>query len=57
MLSEVKLAHNCDVHPLVGETSLWIEVVPITPGLRIWAFVSVTNNDTQQATLVTPVGR
>jgi hypothetical protein len=42
---------------LAGETALWIDVVPITPGLRIWAFVSITNNDTQQVTLVTPIGR
>jgi hypothetical protein len=35
---------------------IWIEIVPITPGLRLWAFVSVTNNQTQQATLVTPSG-
>lgn len=41
---------------LAGETALWIDVVPITPGLRIWAFVSITNNDTQQVTLVTPGG-
>jgi hypothetical protein len=42
---------------LAGQTALWIDVVPITPGLRIWAFVSITNNDTQQVTLVTPSGR
>jgi hypothetical protein len=37
--------------------STWIEVVPVTPGLRIWALVSVTNNTTQQVTLVTPMSR
>jgi hypothetical protein len=42
---------------VTGKTALWIDVVPITPGLRIWAFVSVTNNDTQQVTLITPDGR
>jgi hypothetical protein len=42
---------------LSGQKALWIQVVPITPGLRIWAFVSITNNDTQQVTLVTPSGR
>lgn len=31
-----------------------IEVVPLTPGSRYWAFASVTNNDTQLVTLVTP---
>jgi hypothetical protein len=37
--------------------SAWIEVVPLTPGLRIWALASVTNNATQQVTLVTPMRR
>jgi hypothetical protein len=37
--------------------AIWIEVVPVTPGARLWAFVSVTNNDTQQVTLITPIGR
>jgi hypothetical protein len=31
-----------------------IEIEPKTPGKRIWAFVSVTNNDTQQITVVAP---
>lgn len=39
---------------LFFEVSTWIEVVPMTPGLRIWGFVSLTNNVTQQVTLVTP---
>lgn len=39
------------------EDEIWIEVVPITPGLRIWAMLSVTNNETQQVTLITPGGR
>ena len=42
---------------VVGKKALWIEVKPVTPGLRIWAFVSITNNTTQQVTLVTPGGR
>jgi hypothetical protein len=42
---------------IAGKNALWIEVKPITPGLRIWAFVSITNNTTQQVTLVTPGGR
>lgn len=37
------------------EEAFWIEVVPVSPELRIWAFVSVTNNVTQQVTLVTPM--
>jgi hypothetical protein len=35
---------------------MWIEVVPVTPGLKLWAFVSVTNNQTQQVTLIAPSG-
>lgn len=31
-----------------------IEIQPMTPGSRYWAFVSVTNNETQLVTLVTP---
>ena len=31
-----------------------IEVSPGTPGLRFWAFASVTNNETQHVTIVTP---
>jgi hypothetical protein len=31
-----------------------IEIVPTTPGSRYWAFVSITNNQTQLVTLVTP---
>lgn len=31
-----------------------VRVTPLTPGLRIWAFVSVTNNETQHVTTITP---
>lgn len=31
-----------------------IEIEPLTPGSRYWAFVSMTNNETQLVTLVTP---
>jgi hypothetical protein len=31
-----------------------IEITPVTPGSRYWAFASVTNNATQLVTLVTP---
>lgn len=40
---------------LVSEDAIWIEVVPVTAGLRIWAFVTITNNDTQQVTVVSPM--
>jgi len=31
-----------------------VRITPLTPGLRIWAFISVTNNETQHVTTVTP---
>lgn len=31
-----------------------VEITPATPGQRIWAFVSITNNVTQQITVVAP---
>lgn len=31
-----------------------IDVEPLTAGSRYWAFVAITNNDTQRVTLVTP---
>jgi len=31
-----------------------VEIEPLTPGLRYWAFVSITNNETQHVTTVTP---
>ena len=44
---------GCDHHS-VPHPALWVEVVPITTGLRIWAMISVTNNDTQHVTLIAP---
>jgi hypothetical protein len=42
-------------HPeLSGIASLRIELTPVTQGMRIWALVTVTNNDTQQVTTVSP---
>lgn len=35
---------------------LRIEIEPIDPAGKLWAFVSVTNNSTQEITLVTPQG-
>jgi hypothetical protein len=35
-------------------TSLVLRIEPKTAGLRYWAFVSVTNNDTQDVTTITP---
>ncbi len=39
---------------LLGAKELWIEVMPLTPGLRTWGFVSVTNNATGHVTTITP---
>ncbi len=33
---------------------LWIEILPLAQGQRLWAMVTITNNDTQQVSLVTP---
>jgi hypothetical protein len=41
--------------PAIASTSLVrVAIEPLTPGLRFWAFISITNNETQQVTLVTP---
>ena len=37
-----------------GRTHLRIEVLPLSAGLRLWAFASITNNTTNEVTLVTP---
>lgn len=34
--------------------ALRVEIEPQTPGAAFWAYVSITNNDSQQITLVTP---
>ena len=36
------------------EDNVRIEIEPLTTGKRIWAFVSVTNNETQQITVIAP---
>jgi hypothetical protein len=35
-------------------STLRLEITPLTAGSRFWSFVSVTNNETQLVTLVTP---
>jgi hypothetical protein len=50
---------SIDITSLLREPRQWpenarIEIVPLTPGSRFWAFASITNNDTQIVTLVTP---
>jgi hypothetical protein len=54
--SAAEVANIESLRELAGYDAIWIEVVPVTPGLRLWAFVSLTNNTTQQVTVVTPVG-
>ena len=39
---------------LDGLETIRIEVEPVDPGLRFWAFVSITNNETHHVTTVTP---
>jgi hypothetical protein len=42
-------------HPmLLGSELVRVAIEPLTPGLRFWAFISITNNETQHVTLVTP---
>ena len=46
-----------DVPQSLGVTAgelVSIEVTPLIPGTRFFTFVSVTNNDTQQVTTITP---
>ncbi|HET7436672.1 MAG TPA: hypothetical protein VFN10_18330 [Thermoanaerobaculia bacterium] len=40
--------------PLEGSGNVRVEIEPITPGLRLWAFATVTNNATQHVTVVSP---
>lgn len=42
------------VMPLAGTETVRLEIEPVDPGTRFWAFVSITNNDTHHVTTVTP---
>ncbi|MHB0968742.1 MAG: hypothetical protein ACYC7A_13190 [Thermoanaerobaculia bacterium] len=43
------------IAPTIAEHDrIRIDIEPLTPDLRFWAFVSITNNETQHVTLVTP---
>jgi hypothetical protein len=37
-----------------GQRRLRMEIDPVTPGTRFWAFASITNDDTQHVTVVAP---
>ena len=39
---------------IAASETVRVEITPITQGLRFWAFASVTNNETQHVTTVTP---
>ena len=39
---------------LQGVDRIRIEVTPLTAGMRFWAFVSVTNDETQHVTVISP---
>lgn len=44
-----------DAYPqLRSASTARVEITPLTSGARIWAFVSVTNNETQHVTTITP---
>jgi hypothetical protein len=47
--AEYDLSHLGDLG-----SNVRVEIVPLSAGLRFWAMVSTTNNDTQQVTLTTP---
>jgi hypothetical protein len=40
--------------PTIWPPALRAEIEPLTPGSSFWTFASITNNDTQHVTLVTP---
>lgn len=42
------------IAPLGNAERVRLEIEPVTPGLRLWAFVTVVNNETQHATVITP---
>lgn len=39
---------------LAGHETVWLIIESASPPSRVWAFVSVTNDETQQVTLITP---
>lgn len=42
------------IAPLGDSTRIALKIEPVTPGLRLWAFVTIVNNETQHATVITP---
>ncbi|MDQ3279972.1 MAG: hypothetical protein M3Q69_01000 [Acidobacteriota bacterium] len=33
---------------------VWLEIIPLTPGMRFWAMASVTHSETNNVTIITP---
>jgi hypothetical protein len=52
--SYAEIGDLSQIAPLGTTTRVAVEVEPVTAGLRIWSFVSVTNNDTQHVTVIVP---
>jgi hypothetical protein len=42
------------IAPLADYDRVRIDVTPLDPGTRIWAFASITNNETQHVTIIAP---
>jgi hypothetical protein len=53
-LGYAEIPNIATVPALAGTSRIRIEITPIEPDLRLWGFVSVTNNATQHVTLITP---
>jgi hypothetical protein len=49
-----RLALSDDYPAIAGEQTVTIRITPLSPNPEYWAFVSVTNNETQHVTLITP---
>ncbi len=48
------LATLAPLAPLGNAEHLRLEIEPVTPGLRLWAFVTVIHNESQHATVISP---
>ncbi len=48
------IANIAELPGVASQQQVRIELLPVTEGLRYWAFVTVTNNGTQHVTTITP---
>jgi hypothetical protein len=53
-LGYAEISNLAGLPELQGVDRVRIEIEPATSNLRLWAFVSVTNNETQHVTVLTP---